>query len=226
MRIRALDAAVSTRLAPAAFLPVRWADPSPGRRGLFDSRAGHRRGPARRGIFAIERRIRMSKLLVSTVCAILALPVAALADNDRPVPHNQQSGWHAPSPNHGGEHHYDRDDHDHDGANRYYGYSPTRYYVSPVRYYARAGSLLRRTRPLLRSAGLAITRLPRTTTTADITTTATMTTRCGPSAGWWSARWSATRSSIRRRWPPTRPPPSTRRPAKTRSRTTRTATRT
>ena len=78
----------------------------------------------------------MSKLLVSTVCAILALPVAALADNDRPVPYSQQSGWHAPSPNYGGEHHYDRDDHDRDRSHRSYGYSPTRYYASPVRYYA------------------------------------------------------------------------------------------
>lgn len=106
----------------------------------------------------------MSKLLVSTVCAILALPVTALADDDRPAPHHQQSGWHGTPSNQGGEHHYDRDDHDrdHDGGSRYYGdsygqryyghssgqryyaYSPAqryyapaaRYYAPPVRYYA------------------------------------------------------------------------------------------
>lgn len=90
----------------------------------------------------------MSKLLVSTVCAILALPVTALADDDRPAPHHQQSGWHGPPSSQGGEHHYDRDDHDrdHDGGSRYYGYSSgqryygylpaQRYYAPAVRYYA------------------------------------------------------------------------------------------
>ena len=93
----------------------------------------------------------MSKLLVSTVCAILALPVTALADDDRPAQHHQQSGWHGSTPNRGGEHHYDRDDHDrdHDGGSRYYGnasgqhhygYSPAqRYYAQPVRYYTPTG---------------------------------------------------------------------------------------
>ncbi len=94
----------------------------------------------------------MSKLLVSTVCAILALPVTALADNDRPAPHHQQSGWHAPPPNHGSEHHYDHDDHDrdHNGGSRYYGYSPAHYYASPVRYY---GPPVRYYRPPVRYYG-------------------------------------------------------------------------
>ena len=80
----------------------------------------------------------MSKLLVSTVCAILALPVAALADDDRPAPHHQQSEWHAPPANHGGEHHYDEGDHDRDGGYHHYGYPQAHYYAPPVRYYGHA----------------------------------------------------------------------------------------
>jgi hypothetical protein len=48
--------------------------------------------------------------------------------------HNLPDGM--PAPNHGGEHRYDRDDHDHDDAQRYNGYSPVRYYAPPARYYA------------------------------------------------------------------------------------------
>jgi hypothetical protein len=91
----------------------------------------------------------MSKLLVTTVCALLTLPVAAIADDDRaPQAHYQQAGWHAPPPYRGGEHHYDHDDgdryqghdgdhHDHDGGNRYYGYAP-HYSVGPPHYYGAA----------------------------------------------------------------------------------------
>jgi hypothetical protein len=71
----------------------------------------------------------MSKLLVTTVCALLALPVAAIADDDRPPQaHYQQGSGHARWPSQGGEHHYDRDDGDHDGGNHSYGYGGNRYY--------------------------------------------------------------------------------------------------
>lgn len=61
----------------------------------------------------------MRKLLVTTVCALLALPVAAIADDDdRP----SQAHYYGHVPSQGGERHYDHDGGDHDGGNRSYGY--------------------------------------------------------------------------------------------------------
>jgi len=91
----------------------------------------------------------MSKLLVTTVCTLLALPVAAIADDGRPPQaHYQQGGGEAPPPYRGGEHHYDHDHGDHDryggdhdryGDIRYYGYAP-HYYAGAPHYYGYAGA--------------------------------------------------------------------------------------
>lgn len=84
----------------------------------------------------------MRKLLVTTVCALLALPVAAIADDDRPPQAHYYGHGYGHAPSQGGERHYDRDDGDHDGGNRSYSYGGNRYYGygGAPRYYGYAAA--------------------------------------------------------------------------------------